>query len=103
MTIDEAIKHCEEVAEKNRELFEKIGTNSYDEVNCLECAREHEQLAEWLKELKRHREAWEKVKAEIVERTKHLDEHNKEDMRELVGILSILASITEHLQEVTDA
>ena len=46
-------------------------------------------------------EAWEKVKTEIVERTKYLDEHDKEDMRELVGILSILASINEHLQEVT--
>ena len=46
-------------------------------------------------------EAWEKVKTEIVERTKHLDEHDKEDMRELAGILSILASITEHLQGVT--
>lgn len=58
MTLDEAIQHCEEVAKENRELFEKIGTSHYDEDNCLECAKAHEQLAEWLKELKQHIETW---------------------------------------------
>lgn len=83
MTIDEAI--------------EELGT--------LYVPRDGEQdrLADAQEMAIRSLEAWEKVKAEIVERTKHLDEHDKEDMRELVGILSILASITEHLQEVTDA
>jgi len=56
MTLDEAIQHCEEVAKENRELFEKIGASSYDEDNCLECAKAHEQLAEWLKELKQYKE-----------------------------------------------
>ena len=36
MTIDEAIKHCEEVADRK----------------CDECGAEHRQLAEWLRELK---------------------------------------------------
>jgi len=36
MTLEEAIKHCEEVADNNT----------------CECAMEHRQLAEWLKELK---------------------------------------------------
>lgn len=40
MTIDEAIKHCEEVAEK---------------MNDCECAEDHRQLAEWLTELKESR------------------------------------------------
>jgi len=40
MTLDEAIKHCEEVADSK----------------CDECGAEHRQLAEWLKELKRLRE-----------------------------------------------
>ena len=40
MTIDEAIKHCEEVADSK----------------CDECGAEHRQLAEWLKELKERRE-----------------------------------------------
>lgn len=56
MTLDEAIQHCEEVAKENRELFEKIGTSHYDEDNCLDCAKAHEQLAEWLKELKKYKE-----------------------------------------------
>ena len=56
MTLDVAIKHTEEVAKENRELFEKIGTSPYDEDNCLECAKAHEQLAEWLKELKKYKE-----------------------------------------------
>ena len=37
MSIDEAIKHAEEVANSS----------------CEKCAEEHRQLAEWLKELKR--------------------------------------------------
>lgn len=51
MTIDEAIKHCEEVVAK----YEKQAANSMSkegkEYNC-ECAADHRQLAEWLKELK---------------------------------------------------
>ena len=39
MVLDEAIKHCEDVAE--------------DRCGCTEdCVEEHRQLAEWLKELK---------------------------------------------------
>ena len=45
MTIDEAIKHCIEVAE--------------DRAGCAEdCVSEHRQLAKWLIELKAVREAW---------------------------------------------
>lgn len=73
MTIGEAIKHCEEKAEelrqeaktwtndgwqkafigltpeKEAEFFEE---RQKEHDTCLECAKEHEQLAEWLKELK---------------------------------------------------
>jgi protein-disulfide isomerase len=51
LNLDEAIKHCEEVAEEQ----EKMGERNYDD-DCLECAKEHRQLAEWLKELKAYRE-----------------------------------------------
>lgn len=58
MTLDEAIKHCEEVAEKKEEdaswFWDKEGNPNYE--NCVECASEHRQLAEWLKELKAYRE-----------------------------------------------
>lgn len=61
MTLDEAIKHCEEKAAELREysdvLSETSTTPKGKEIsNCLECAEEHEQLAEWLKELKDYRE-----------------------------------------------
>ena len=53
MTLDEAIKHCEEEAEK----YMEYGI----ETECYQCGKEHEQLAEWLRELKHLREvikAW---------------------------------------------
>ena len=77
MTIDEAIKHCEEVAQDKeciahsltkdgwQEHFDNLTQeketeykNVRDEManSCLECAKEHRQLAEWLKELKKYKE-----------------------------------------------
>ena len=56
MTLDEAIKHAEEVAkEKENEAqdleYSKLGWR-HEANPCSECAKEHRQLAEWLKELK---------------------------------------------------
>ena len=45
MTLDEAIKHCNEVAE------------AIAASGCEECAKEHKQLADWLTELKQLRAA----------------------------------------------
>lgn len=63
MTIDEAIKHAEEVAAENEEIYEahcriysKEVVEKYPSPSCKKCAEEHHQLAEWLKELKRSRE-----------------------------------------------
>ena len=66
MTLDEAIKHYEGVAEElekrvkpyqcesiNKKLYE-VNKKEWDD--CLECAEEHRQLAEWLRELKAYRE-----------------------------------------------
>ena len=64
MTIDEAIKHCEEVAETNdKGLYDAIalgGQNPTQEeiAACEQCAADHRQLAEWLKELKNLREIY---------------------------------------------
>lgn len=68
MTIDEAIKHCEEVAELNEtsaityKNCKEIKTNMYEKLtaekaenDCHECAADHRQLAEWLTELKERR------------------------------------------------
>ena len=70
LSVDEAIEHIREVAEEQRELFRlcpypsqecngadicKCLKNKHD--GCIKCAEEHEQLAEWLEELKMYRES----------------------------------------------
>lgn len=58
--IDEAIVHERDIAaiqRNNDKLNKTLGANSpYYKTDCLECAEEHEQLAEWLEELKKYRE-----------------------------------------------
>jgi len=54
MTLDEAIKHCEEVAESQQRLGDSYdywdGDGEKDKADeCFECAEEHRQLAEWLR------------------------------------------------------
>ena len=65
MTLDEAIKHAEEVAIEEDKLCKRYDdasgyTRSHNEEirtsdakNCEKCAAEHRQLAEWLKDYKR--------------------------------------------------
>lgn len=70
MSLEEAIKHCEEVAEK-QEITAKSNLMEIDRTkvdgilrlydadeyeSCMKCASEHRQLAEWLRELKAYRE-----------------------------------------------
>lgn len=54
MTIDEAIAHAREVAKRNREQWKNCPADRRDieHQTCEQCAEEHEQLAEWLEELK---------------------------------------------------
>lgn len=59
LSIDEAIAHAREVAnEQKRRSGICVQNNSEcDKFSaCLKCAEEHEQLAEWLEELKTYRE-----------------------------------------------
>lgn len=74
MTLDEAIKHAEEVAEEQKELY-RLCPASESEIfhcdgtkdcktlengknkGCQKCSEEHRQLAEWLRELKRYHQA----------------------------------------------
>ena len=78
MTIDEAIKHCEEVAKiKEKQAYEisMMDDNGvyHSEVDkCEECGKEHRQLAEWLRELKMLREVIDNKSFEI---TDPLDPH----------------------------
>ena len=51
MTLEEAIKHCLEVAER----YDRVEDSHADDglkLECIQCAADHRQLAEWLTELK---------------------------------------------------
>lgn len=54
MTLEDAIKHCEEVAKSCQLKAYDIERDDYKDLE--ECATEHRQLAEWLRELKERRE-----------------------------------------------
>lgn len=62
MNLDEAIKHCEEVAyEQDMKAGFETDNQTYtmsevERERCKECAKEHRQLAEWLKELKDYKD-----------------------------------------------
>ena len=58
MTINEAIQHCEEVAQENEKQFNSCpmkydGAYVNNGETACKCAKEHRQLAEWLKDYKR--------------------------------------------------
>ena len=68
MTIDEVIRHAEEVAEGLEKTANTYGIKrayipkSQEPVDCISCAADHRQLAEWLKEYKELREKQEQLK-----------------------------------------
>ena len=52
MTIDEAIRHAEEVAEVQEKKARKLNDGTMStRIKCEKCANEYRQLAEWLREL----------------------------------------------------
>ena len=60
MTLEQAIQHCkdkaEELKKQHSELLERPNFDRQVVADCWECAREHEQLAEWLTKLKHYEE-----------------------------------------------
>jgi hypothetical protein len=58
MTLDEAIKHARDKAEESREyIVDDCNLEPFEahcNSQCIKCAEEHEQLAEWLEELKEY-------------------------------------------------
>ena len=71
MKIDDAIKHCEEVAEK---YCEKVEEGLTADDFCDSCASEHRQLAEWLRTLKAYGEARKVIEGTIEELKKSGDD-----------------------------
>ena len=49
--LDEAIQHAREVADKNSDCWK----HCINDGSCSVCEKEHEQIAEWLEELKKRR------------------------------------------------
>jgi hypothetical protein len=60
MTLDEVIKHCEKIVDVNVRQYKNCpmiyNVDGYEHQTASECAKEYWQIAEWLKELKTHRE-----------------------------------------------
>jgi hypothetical protein len=49
MTLESAIRHCEEVAEEQDRLCKANDEFNFSQPKWRECAKEHRQLAEWLR------------------------------------------------------
>lgn len=59
LTLEEAIAHAKEVAEKNYRGADFESIDSIDDdikTNCIKCAEEHMQLVKWLEELKSYKD-----------------------------------------------
>ena len=82
MNIDEAIRHCEEVAAKHERQCE-FGISKEGKEYNSECAADHRQLAEWLTELKELRNSLGAVKLK--------------DMKEAVKLLQELSDENDQL------
>lgn len=70
MTLDEEIKHCEEVAEDKKRIAELCkNTKPYEDGWSVfeKGAEKYRQLADWLKELKDYRKTWDEIKKQIKE------------------------------------
>ena len=69
LTLKEAISHAKEVAEENYRQGMLCHANPNDEEldKCIECGKEHEQLAGWLEELRRYKDLEEQGRlAEVI-------------------------------------
>lgn len=113
MTLDEAIKHCEEVAQENEKQYSGCpmkydGAYANNDRTAGKCAEEHRQLAEWLKELKAYRQATENIKSEIRETFGNSDicewfedydyeENDVSEYQSIGSINDIIAIIDKHI------
>lgn len=84
LTIDEAIKHCEEEAEaeeRSAKLHQRpdrgIKGSGKRYLSCIKCASEHRQLAKWLKELQIYRFEIAECKAILDHPTPDVTENDK--------------------------
>lgn len=99
MTIDEAIKHCLEVAvklEKKANIYEIKNTylpDSQKPVDCLSCAADHRQLAAWLTDYKELKTKYSDVQEKIREIRGYLE--FAEEHMNVMGVLEALDIIKD--------
>ena len=118
MTLEEAIKHYEKLAEAGERDAQRWVTDGWQSSfksltpereaqylserkrlynQCLKCAKEHRQLAEWLKELKVVRESWLELTSTVVEVAENTE---NEDIGEFANFLvNYLGVLEQHIME----
>lgn len=87
LTIEQAISHAREVAEKNKANCERntiVIPNRW--ISDTQCAEEHEQLAGWLEELQRYKDLEEHGRLAEVIRCKDCIRHSDEYIAGADGI-----------------
>lgn len=98
-TLDEYIQYCEEVAEaeeRSAKLHQRPDKNVKGSgkryLSCLECAKEHRQLAAWLRKL----QAYEEAKEEIIRKR----DSGQWSETVVFGFTRAIHIIDKHLKEV---
>lgn len=93
MTLDETIKHCEKEAEKNEEMcrIEEVMGLGLQNTEMMKYAREHKQLAEWLKELKQFKE--QEPCEDVISRAKALEVIKQMDIPKDMSVFEIKSHI----------
>ena len=105
MTLDEAIKHTEKIAENKENLTKIYKALNEDRLNEdglsfgeeEKCTEEYRQLAEWLKDYKRLKEQepiLDKIRAEIEQTAKEYDKFD--DYRRVRGLWIAINIIDEY-------
>lgn len=102
MTIDEAIAHAREVAKKKYNEGMLCHANPDDGIldKCINCAREHEQLAEWLEELKRYRNTESDYAQGDKDAASEWEE--AEDKMEIQKVINQLEDLKGHCESMVD-
>lgn len=111
MTIDEAITHAREVAKEHRDKSSPYGELLGNDSDCIKCAEDHEQIAEWLEELKELRqfknESEDKLcnaiyEAETSIYNKALEDYHRLISEECKSMLIKINPYASHLKDYND-
>lgn len=98
MDLESAIQHCEEVMMENLEKTKDRNASDPIAINCFECADEHRQLAEWLKELKAYKDARAEINQALYDDAR--GEQNDYERGRKSGIFLCESIISVKLREV---